>query len=123
MCGLDLLRLTVRSYFDLYEDPIPDLRVLIAMWGALIPTHASVDGMLEADERGISGWTAYVRLGQSDGSIRKDFDSNAVGSMVMALTRGIVTLHLIDGQLIDLAQVREICDAVIATALAPPHST
>jgi AcrR family transcriptional regulator len=120
LTGLDRLRTTIQTYFDLFEQPTAELRAFVAMWGAMIPTEASVEGMLEADRRGIGGWVAQVRRGQADGSIRDDLDPDAIGALVLALTRGLVAVHLIDTDLVDQRQLREICDICITGALAPP---
>ena len=39
------------------------------MWGATFPSQASIDGMVEAEQRSYDGWAELIALGQDDGSI------------------------------------------------------
>jgi hypothetical protein len=85
----------------------------------MIPAQASVEGILEADRRGVVGWGQWISDGQADGSIRADVEAEAGGLMILALTRGIAAMHLIDPDLVDMPTVRRTCDQWITAALAP----
>ena len=50
-----------------------------------------------------------------------DVDPDAAGVTLLALTRGVAALLLIDPELVDLDAVRRTCDDWIATALAVPN--
>lgn len=115
---LDGLRFSIQTYLDMYDEPTADRRALVAMWGAMIPEHAAVEGMLDADRRGAEGWGQWIRNGQADGSIRSDVDPDAAGVLILALTRGIAAMHLIDPDLVDLDALRAECDAWLTAALA-----
>ena len=117
--GLDLLRAFVGIYLDLFVEPAVDDWALVALWGAMVPAEASVEGMLDADRRAVDGWAALIAHGQSDGSITRDVDPTAGGAALFGLTRGVAALLLIDPELVDVASVREICDHLIARALNP----
>ena len=93
---------------------------LVALWGAVIPAEASVAGLVDADRRAATGWAVVIERGQEDGSIRTDVDPDAAGVALLALTRGVAALLLIDPELVDLAAVRRTCDDWIAIALAVP---
>jgi AcrR family transcriptional regulator len=118
--ALDILRFMVGAYLELFVAPTPDNLALVALWGAVIPADASVAGLVDADRRAVAGWAAVVERGQEDGSIRPDVDPNAAGVALLALTRGVAALLLIDPELVDLPSVRRTCDDWIAIALAPP---
>jgi AcrR family transcriptional regulator len=118
--ALDILRFMVGAYLELFVDPTSDNLALVALWGAVIPADASVEGLIDADRRAVAGWAAVIERGHDDGSIRADVDPAAAGVALLALTRGIAALLLIDPELVDLPSVRRTCDDWIATALAPP---
>ena len=117
--ALDILRLTLRTYLELFEHPTADERALIVMWGATFPSEASIDGMLEADQRSYDGWAEVIRHGQEDGSIRGDLDPTAAAVVLFGLMRGVAALLLTDSEINDMRNVRATCDAWIVAALAP----
>jgi AcrR family transcriptional regulator len=118
--ALDRLRAMVDTYLDRFEDPTPEDRALLVMWGATFPTDASVDGMVEADRRSYDGWSQLVRDGQAEGSIRADLDPGATAVMLLGFMRGIAALLCTDAAVTDMRGVRRTCDAVITSALTPP---
>jgi AcrR family transcriptional regulator len=116
--ALDLLRTTLDTYLELFEDPTADERALIVMWGATFPLNASIDGMLDADKRSYDGWAELIRYGQSDGSIRPDVDPTAAAVALFGLMRGVAALLLTESDLTDMRNVRATCDAWIVAAFA-----
>lgn len=120
--ALDLLRTTLDTYLELFEDPTAAERALIVMWGATFPSHASIDGMLEADRRSYDGWADLIRHGQRDGSIRHDVDATASAVALFGLMRGVAALLLTESDITDMRNVRATCDAWIVAALAPPDA-
>ena len=118
--ALDILRFMVGAYLELFVEPTPDNLALVALWGAVIPAEASVEGLVDADRRAVAGWAAVIERGREDGSIRADVDPSAAGVALLALTHGVAALLLIDPQLVDLPSVRRTCDDWIATALSSP---
>ena len=74
LSALDVLRTTLATYLELFENPTAEERALIVMWGATFPSQASIDGMLEAEQRSYDGWADLIQRGQQDGSIRRDLD-------------------------------------------------
>jgi AcrR family transcriptional regulator len=121
LSALDLLRATLDTYLGLFERPTADERALIVMWGATFPSHASIDGMLEADRRSYDGWADLIRSGQHDGSIRSDVDATASAVALFGLMRGVAALLLTESDITDMHNVRQTCDAWIVAALAPPE--
>jgi hypothetical protein len=117
--ALDLLRTTLDTYLELFEDPTPDEQALIVMWGATFPSNASIDGMREADRRSYDGWADLIRHGQRDGSIRPDTDPTAAAVALFGLMRGVAALLLTESDITDMGNVRQTCDAWIVAALAP----
>lgn len=116
--ALDIVRRAVQEYLEVYENPAPNDRALLALWGAMIPKHVEVDGVLDADRRSVAGWSGWIRLGQQDGSIRADIDPEATGATLMALTRGIAALRMIDPALVDAPSMRAACDHWVKAALS-----
>ena len=116
------MRTTLDTYLELFEDPTADERALIVMWGATFPSHASIDGMLEADRRSYDGWADLIRHGQRDGSIRHDVDATASAVALFGLMRGVAALLLTESDITDMRNVRATCDAWIVAALAPPNA-
>jgi len=121
--ALELLRATVTTYLGLFENPTAEERALIVMWGATFPSMASIDGMLEADQRSYDGWADLIRRGQQEGSIRVDIDAAAAAVVLFGLMRGIAALLLTESEIKDMRLVRTTCDAWIAAALAPCPTT
>jgi AcrR family transcriptional regulator len=119
MSTLDVLRTTLDTYLGMFEDPTAEERALIVMWGATFPSHASIDGMREADRRSYDGWADFIRQGQDDGSIRADLDANAAAVVLSGLMRGVAALLLVDSDIIDVDNTRATCDQWIVAAFAP----
>jgi AcrR family transcriptional regulator len=117
--ALDLLRATLDTYLGLFDNPTSDERALIVMWGATFPSHASIDGMRDADRRSYDGWADLIRHGQQDGSIRQDVDATAAAVALFGLMRGVAALLLTESDITDMRNVRATCDAWIVAALAP----
>jgi AcrR family transcriptional regulator len=119
--ALDLLRTTLDTYLEMFESPTPEERALIVMWGATFASHASIDGMREADRRSYDGWAELIRYGQADGSIRTDVDPTAAAVALFGLMRGVAALLLTDSDITDMRNVRATCDAWIVAAFAPSN--
>ncbi len=118
MSGLQLIRVWVNTYLELFEHPTPDLRALIVVWGAIFPSESSLDGILEADRRSYAGWTTNIREGQRDGSIRDDVDPSASAVVLHGLLRGVAALMLTEAQHTDMTKVRDSVDSWLEGALA-----
>jgi AcrR family transcriptional regulator len=116
--GLELVRIMVGTYLELFEHPAAVEQALIVMWGATFPTDGSIEGMREADHASYDGWVTLLKRGQRDGSIRADVDPAAAGVTLLALTRGVAALRLTEPELSDARRVRATCDAWITCALA-----
>jgi AcrR family transcriptional regulator len=117
--GRDLVRLLVDTYLGLFDNPTPDERALLVMWGSTFPSRSSIDGMLEADHRSYEGWASHLARGQRDGSIRADLDVEAGAVILHGMLRGIAALVLTGSPGTDLATLRHSVDAWLEHALAP----
>jgi AcrR family transcriptional regulator len=117
--ALELLRITVDTYLEVFHHPSAADRALIVMWGAIFPADASIDGMLEADRYVHDGWVSLIERGQRDGSIRADVDPAAASVLLMGLTRGAAAMLFTESDLADMGRVRATCDEWITAALAP----
>ncbi len=116
--ALALLRTTLDTYLELFENPSAEERSLIVMWGATFPSKASIDGMLEADRRSYDGWADLIRDGQQDGSIRSDVDAAATAVVLFGLMRGLAALLMTESDVSNMSNVRATCDKWIVAALA-----
>ena len=67
---LDEILVGVDAYLELFEDPGPDERALLVMWGSTFPSNASVEGMADAERRSYEGLSQRIASGQDDASIR-----------------------------------------------------
>jgi AcrR family transcriptional regulator len=117
--ALELVRVTVDTYLDLFENATAEAHALIVMWGATFPSEAAVEGMLDAQRDAYTGWSDTIRQGQQDGSIRQDLDPATAAVVLIGLMRGVAALLLTDSDLADMAGVRSTCDQWITQALAP----
>jgi AcrR family transcriptional regulator len=122
--ALERVRTMVATYLTLFEHPSPEVRALIVMWGATFPAESSIDGMLEADQRGYRGWADLIMRGQHDGSIRSDVDPIGTAVLLLGFLRGVAALVLTESSIVDMSNIRAICDDWITAALAgtPPAS-
>jgi AcrR family transcriptional regulator len=118
--GLELLRIMVDTYLEVFHNPSAADRALIVMWGATFPEQASIDGMLEADRLSHDGWVSLIERGQRDGSIRADVDPAAASVLLMGLTRGAAAMLFTESGLADMASVRATCAGWITAALGSP---
>jgi AcrR family transcriptional regulator len=121
--AIELLHLTVDSYQELIGQPTADQRALIVMWGSTFPSHASVEGMVEADRRSFDGWEDLIARGREEGSIRPDVNPRAAAVVLMGLLRGVAAVLLTDAEVSDVDEVRQTCHDWITAALAPSAST
>jgi AcrR family transcriptional regulator len=109
----------VDAYLELFEDPGPDERALLVMWGSTFPSDASVEGMADAERRSYEGLSQRISSGQDEGSVRKDVDPMATAVLLHGLMRGVAALYLSHGGLADIRSVRQTCHEFILSALAP----
>jgi len=117
--ALDVLRTMLDTYLELFQHPTTEERALIVMWGATFPSEASIDGMLEADQRSYDGLADLIQRGKQDGSIRCDIDARASAVAFFGMMRGVAALVLTESDFQDMHHVRSTCDAWIVGALAP----
>lgn len=115
--GIEVVRQTVDAYLELFQDPSPDVRALIIMWGSTFPSASSVDGMADAERRSYDGLAEVIASGQRDGSIRADADPTASAVLLLGMMRGIAALMLADSDLTDMGRVRASCEQWITTSL------
>ncbi len=119
LTALDAILVGVDAYLELFEDPGPDQRALLVMWGSTFPSNASVEGMADAERRSYEGLSQLIASGQDDGSVRTDVDPVASAVLLHGLMRGVAALFLADGGPADMNTVRGTCHEWIASALAP----
>lgn len=117
LSALEQVFTTVDAYLEMFEDPTPDLRALLVMWGSTFPSSASVDGMADAERRSYEGLSQLIVTGQQDGSVRADVDPAATAVVLHGLMRGVAALLLSDGGSVDTANVRRTCHDWISSAL------
>jgi AcrR family transcriptional regulator len=118
MPGLDMVRLSIDAYLELFEHPTAHDRVLIVTWGATFPSESSIEGMLDADRRAYQGWADLIVRGQQDRSIRTDIDPAASAVILHGLLRGVASLLLTESEYTDMTRVRATVDTWIAAGLA-----
>jgi AcrR family transcriptional regulator len=109
----------VDLYLARFEDPTPQDRALLVVWGATFPSTSSVDGMAAADRRSYEGWADAIVAGQRDGSIRADLDPAATAMLIAGMIRGVAGVLLADPDAAAAADVRGACRAWITGALGP----
>jgi len=118
LSALDEILVGVDTYLELFEDPGPDQRALLVMWGSTFPSNASVEGMADAERRSYEGLSQLIVAGQDDGSVRTDVDPTASAVLLHGLMRGVAALFLNDGGPANMRTVRLTCHAWISSALA-----
>jgi AcrR family transcriptional regulator len=118
--GLELVRVAIGTYFDLFAHASAAERALIVMWGSTFPSDAPIEGMRDADRRPYQGWVTLIERGRRDGSIRVEIDSSAASVLLLGLTRGVAAILLTEPDLAATDRVRALCDTWITAALATP---
>jgi AcrR family transcriptional regulator len=118
LSGLGRLQTLVETYLKRFQDPTPDDRALIVLWGATFPSAASVKGMVAADQRGFQGLAAVIEAGQEDGSIKASVDPVAAAVAVQAFIRGVAAIYLTHTELTHVDSIRQACQDWIGSALA-----
>jgi hypothetical protein len=119
LSAFDEILVGVDAYLQLFEDPGPDQRALLVMWGSTFPSDASVDGMVDAERRSYEGLSQVIAAGQDEGSVRSDLDPMAGAVLLHGLMRGVAALFISDRGPADMQTVRRTCHEWIASALAP----
>jgi len=107
--ALELLLIAVDTYLRRFEQPSSDDRALIVMWGATFPADASVEGMVDADQRSVDGWAGLIRDGQTDGSVRQDLVPLTGAALIQGMLRGTAATLLVHNDLPNMARVRTEC--------------
>ena len=107
----------VDVYLGRFEDPTPDERALLVLWGSTFPSSASVAIMHEADRRSYEGIADLVADGHRDGSIRADLDPEATAVVILGTMRGTAALLITHRETADVRRVRENCRRIVASAL------
>lgn len=107
----------VDVYLERFEDPTPEERALLVLWGSTFPSSASVAIMHEADRRSYEGIADLVADGHRDGSIRADLDPEATAVVILGTMRGTAALLITHRETADVRRVREDCRRIVARAL------
>jgi AcrR family transcriptional regulator len=119
LSALDEILVGVDAYLQLFDDPGPDQRALLVMWGSTFPSDASVAGMADAERRSYEGLSEVIAAGQDEGSVRTDVDPMTGAVLLHGLMRGVAALFVSDRGPADMQTVRWTCSEWIASALAP----
>lgn len=120
LSALDEVVVTVDAYIELFEDPTPELRALLVMWGSTFPSSASVEGMEQAERWSYEGLSQLIASGQRDGSVRSDVDAVSSAIVLHGLMRGVAALLLTEAGDPDTADLRNACHHWVDSALAAP---
>lgn len=115
--ALDAICRMVDVYLERFEDPTPEERALLVLWGSTFPSSASVAIMHEADRRSYEGIADLVADGHRDGSIRADLDPAATAVVILGTMRGTAALLITHRETADVRRVREDCRRIVARAL------
>jgi AcrR family transcriptional regulator len=118
LSGLERLEILVETYLRRFQEPSPDDRAHIVLWGATFPSGASVKGMVAADQRSFDGLTEVIQAGQQDGSVRAGVDPRAAAIVLQGLIRGVAAIYLTHSELTHLDAIRQTCQAWIDSALS-----
>jgi AcrR family transcriptional regulator len=119
LSALELLRASVDTYLEMFEQPSADERALIVMWGATFPSKSSFEGMVEADKRAHDGWADLITQGHEDGSIRSDVDPRVAAIVLQGLIRGVAAVLLAEHDQTYAVRSRQTVVDWLATALSP----
>jgi len=119
LSALELLRASVDTYLEMFEQPSADERALIVMWGATFPSESSFEGMVEADKRAHDGWADIITQGHKDGSIRSDVDPRVAAIVLQGLIRGVAAVLLAEHDQTYAIRSRQTVVDWLATALSP----
>jgi len=115
--ALESVCLMVDVYLGLFEDPTPEQRALLVLWGSTFASSASVEVMREAGRRSYEGIAELVATGHRDGSIRADLDPGATAVVILGMMRGAAALLIADRDATEMRRVRDSCRAMTARAL------
>jgi AcrR family transcriptional regulator len=115
--ALEAICRMVDVYLGRFEDPTPEERALLVLWGSTFPSSASVAIMHEADRRSYEGIADLVTDGHRDGSIRADLDPQATAVVILGTMRGTAALLITHRDTADARRVRENCQRIVARAL------
>jgi AcrR family transcriptional regulator len=119
LSALELLRASVDTYLEMFEQPSEEERSLIVMWGATFPSKSSFEGMVEADKRAPDGWADLITQGHKDGSIRSDVDPRVAAIVLQGLIRGVAAVLLAEDDQTYAVRSRQTVVDWLATALSP----
>lgn len=115
---LDALSTIIETYLEVFTgDAPPEERAVVVMWGATFPSESPLPAMVDSDRNTHRELTEIVRLGQDDGSVRRDVDAAVGATMVMGLARGVAALLLTHDDLADARAVRALAGETIRAAL------
>lgn len=120
LSGLELVVAVADTYLERFEHPTPHDRALIVMWGETFPSQGGSGGMVEADHRGLGGWSGMVEKGQRDGSIRDDVAAATCAVLLQGMVRGVAALLMTQPRGAARSDVRRAATAAITSYLRSP---
>jgi AcrR family transcriptional regulator len=105
------------SYIAHFENPLPESRALLVMWGASFPSDNPVTTIHDADRRVRDVVEDLVRTGQREGSIAKAVDPAAFSMIFLGMIRGVSGVLISNPDDVEVSVLRKQLRAFIADAL------
>jgi AcrR family transcriptional regulator len=117
--AIDVLVTLIDNYFSTLEHGGDGTRAFFVMWGAAIPSEATLRPVYATDDaRFRFGVAAILRSGQDTKTVAADVDPSAGAVALVGLVRGVSAQYLVDPDAFDLSAAKKACKAFVRRSFA-----
>lgn len=116
--GLSNIEATIRAYVGLASEDAVRSRAMHVLWAESFSSMPELQPLARPfNERSVQFFSEQIRFGIERGEIRADVDPQALGVLLLALLRGLVSQALIDPDAFDLEQTGEMAIRVLSQGI------
>ena len=117
--AVDVLVTLIDNYFSTLEHGGDGTRAFFVMWGAAIPSEATLRPVYATDDaRFRFAVEAILRSGQDTKTVAADVDPSAGAVALVGLVRGVSAQYLVDPDAVDLSAAKKACKTFVRRSFA-----
>jgi AcrR family transcriptional regulator len=121
--AIDVLVALVESYLRSVQRPGDSARAFFVMWGAALPSEASLRPVFATDDEQFRfGVEAVLHSGKDKRTVAADVDAKAGAVALVGMLRGIAAQHLVDPDAVDISAAITACTDFVRRSFAPQRS-
>lgn len=119
--ALDALETLTDNYLSTIQRGTEAGRAFFVMWGAAIPTDATLRSVFATDDAQFRlGVAGVLAAGQKNKTVTTELRPNVGAVMLVGLLRGVAAQYLIDPDAFNMLAARKACRQFVRRSFAPP---